>query len=211
MRILVEGLEEAGIADDTVSVMTGDHYPYGLDQSAAWGNDRNYVADLMGEDDGSPFVRDRNGLILWCGSLEREDKAMATSITTPTYTLDVVPTLLNLFGIPYDSRLLPGRDVFSDAEPLVLWNNGTWLTNEGRYVAGSGDFSLSVTYPDRNGIKHPGTLPDDPDVIRAYVDRINAMAENKIRLSRTIVEEDYYGILFGPDTVTTAGEPIFKQ
>ena len=35
-------------------------------------------------------------------------------IDTPMSTLDILPTISNLFELPYDSRLLMGRDIFSD-------------------------------------------------------------------------------------------------
>ena len=205
LRILVEDLEKAGIADDTVIVMTGDHYPYGLDAAAAWGNDRNYVADLFGENDSTPFVRDQSGLVLWCGSLENENKDMACTVSDPVYSLDAVPTLLNLFGVPFDSRLLPGRDVFSDEEPLILWNSGNWITREGRFFTGSRGFERADSY----GMDTCTDLTGSEEKIKEYVARMNAVVENKIRMSRIIVEKDYYGLLFGPDTVTESRTPVF--
>ena len=44
-------LEDAGIADDTVIVLTGDHYPYGLGNGRTWHNDRDYIDDLIKADD----------------------------------------------------------------------------------------------------------------------------------------------------------------
>lgn len=39
-------------------------------------------------------------------------------IDDPCTAVDIVPTLLNLFGFDYDSRLLSGRDVLApDADP----------------------------------------------------------------------------------------------
>ena len=37
------------------------------------------------------------------------------------YSLDILPTLSNLFGLNYDSRLLVGRDVFSDTVSVIAW------------------------------------------------------------------------------------------
>ena len=38
-------MEKKGIADDTVIVLGTDHYPYGLEESEAWGNEVNYLVD----------------------------------------------------------------------------------------------------------------------------------------------------------------------
>jgi phosphoglycerol transferase MdoB-like AlkP superfamily enzyme len=105
---------------------------------------------------------------------------MACEISTPTYSLDIVPTLSNLFGLEFDSRLLVGRDVFSDAEPLVLWNNYSWVTTEGKYDSATGTF-----YP------NDGVTADEN-----YISRINNIVANKLAFSGKVLDYDYYGILF---------------
>ncbi|MBO5413225.1 MAG: LTA synthase family protein, partial [Clostridia bacterium] len=50
-------------------------------------------------------------------------------------SLDVLPTVLNLFGFDYDSRLLMGRDIFSDSEPFVIFSNRSFILKNGRYNA----------------------------------------------------------------------------
>ena len=111
---------------------------------------------------------------------------MVCEISAPTYSLDVVPTLSNLFGLEYDSRLLVGRDVFSDAEPLALWNNYSWVTEQGKYDAQEGTF-----YPNE------GYETDEE-----YVSRINQIVSNKLSFSGQVLALDYYGVLFGEDDIT---------
>ncbi|MBQ6470267.1 MAG: LTA synthase family protein [Lachnospiraceae bacterium] len=198
MKIMVEKLEKAGIADETVIAMVGDHYPYGLGRGEAWGNDRDYINDLIKGDDTVPYEQDRNGLIIWSGCLENEYADLPREITEPVFSLDVLPTLSNLFGLPYDSRFFAGRDVFSEAEPLVFWNNLSWVTSYGKYDA-------------RHGIFTPGEkMPENEDE-KAYRARIDETVRNRILMSRSIVENDYYGILFGPDTVTQAGDLLWQE
>jgi phosphoglycerol transferase MdoB-like AlkP superfamily enzyme len=48
-------------------------------------------------------------------------------------SLDILPTILNLFGIEYDSRLLMGKDILSDFEPLIIFSNRSFITTEGKY------------------------------------------------------------------------------
>ena len=177
---IVSQLEEKGMADDTVIVISTDHYPYGLEKGESWGNDKDYLGELYGYDPaGNIFLRDHSALIMWSGCLEdREEKVI---VDTPVYSLDILPTLLNLFGIEYDSRLLVGRDVFSEAEPLVLWTNYSWLTDKGTYDARTG------TFTPRDGI----TVDD------AYVKRIKSIVGNKINYSKSVISLDYFGVLFG--------------
>ena len=193
LAFLVKQLEEKGIADDTVIALVGDHYPYGLRKGEAWGNDRDYINDLIGGDANNIWERDHNGLIIWSGCLEHDNKDMQCEISSPVFSLDILPTLSNLFGVEYDSRLLPGRDVFSDAEPLVFWNELSWITEKGIYDAASETF-------------HP---KDGQTVDDEYISRIKSIVENKILLSRTVMDKDYYALLFGKDEVTFAGQKIY--
>ena len=95
------------------------------------------------------------------------------------YSLDILPTLSNLFGLDYDSRLLVGRDVFSDTEPLVLWPEYSWKTDKGTYEAESRTF----------------TPAEGADVEDGYVDRIKAIVSNKISYSREVQNMKYFQVL----------------
>ncbi|MBR0398859.1 MAG: LTA synthase family protein [Eubacterium sp.] len=179
LAIMLDKLEAAGIADDTVICMTTDHYPYGLSESENWGNDEDYLQDLYGHDDVLPWDRDENALVIWSGCLETTDRDKACEISTPVSSLDILPTLSNLFGVEYDSRLLAGRDVFSEQEPLVFWNDYSWKTAEGTYYAEQERF-----------IPAEGSDADD-----AYVQYINGIVSDKILLSDGILKTDYYEIV----------------
>lgn len=175
LESLVRQLEEAGIADDTVIVMTADHYPYGLENSATWGNNKDYVAELYGYDPKNHIERDHNALILWSGCLEGKNIV----VEEPTYSLDILPTLSNLFGVSYDSRLIVGRDVFSDAEPIVLWYDYTWKTDKGCYDSSKQKF----------------TPNEGVEVEDGYADRIANIVYNKIYYSREVQNTDYFNYL----------------
>ena len=193
MTTLVEKLEEAGIADNTVIALCADHYPYGLAKSAAWGNSEDYVADLYGvKEINYAWERDHNAAIIWSGCLENENKDMACEISTPVSSLDLLPTLSNLFGLEYDSRMLVGRDVFSDADPLVYWGTGSWVTEKGKYDADSGKF-----------FANDGATIDDES---AYVKSVNKIVTNKIYFSKKVRYNDFYGLFFGKDTDTSSNE-----
>ncbi len=176
LESLVRQLEEAGIADDTVIVLSTDHYPYGLENSATWGNNRDYIAELYGYDPKNHVERDHNALIIWSGCLEDMDLV----IEDPVYSLDILPTLSNLFGVEYDSRLIVGRDVFSDAEPIVLWYDYTWKTDKGIYDSQTRTF-----------IPAEGTQVDE-----AYIQRIKDIVYNKIYYSREAQNTDYFNYLW---------------
>jgi hypothetical protein len=180
LKYLVDELEARGIADDTVIVLSTDHYPYALEKAEAWGTDKDYLNLLFGYKVETPADRDHSALIIWSGSLEGEHKDLAVEVSTPTYSLDILPTLCNLFGVKYDSRMLIGRDVFSDAEPLVLWLSRHWKTDHGFVNATSGKF-----------IPAPGAVIPD-----GYEERMKNIVRNKITYSGSVLERDYFDVLF---------------
>ncbi len=188
MEYLVDRLEEAGIADDTLIVLGADHYPYALVDSES-GVD--YYNELAGTSDSEMVTsRYRNTLIMWSAAITEP-----VIVDTPCYSCDIVPTLSNLFGLEYDSRLLIGRDIFatnyqadrySSCMPLVVFANNhgqgnSWITAAGTYEAST------RTFTPNEGI----TVDDD------YVSRVNNLVAGKINFSKLILTENYYKVLFG--------------
>lgn len=173
LQYTLQALEEAGVADDTVIVISADHYPYGLEKSSAWGNEETYLNELFGEECDSEFVRDQNALIIWSGCVEDMD----VEVSEPTYSLDILPTLSNLFGVEYDSRLMVGRDVFSTDEAIIFFGGaGSWKTEMGTYSSRNGKF----------------TPAEGVEVDSEYVKRINTIVRNKISYCKDVAKYDYF-------------------
>lgn len=167
---LVKQLEDAGIADDTVIVMAPDHYPYGL--GTAWGLKHDGLAELYGVEKYDLFQRDKNTLIIWSGCLEDMD----LKIDAPVCSIDILPTLSNLFGVTYDSRLTIGRDVLGSEEAISLWPDYSWVTELGSYTATNRVF----------------TPVEGVDVPEGYVDRINAIVTNRVKFSRMVQNAPFF-------------------
>ena len=167
---LVNQLEAAGIADDTVIVMAPDHYPYGLGK--AWGLQNDGLAELYGVESYDLFQRDKNTLILWSGCLEDMD----LKIDAPVCSVDILPTLSNLFGVSYDSRLAVGRDVLGTEEAIALWPDYSWVTEKGSYLASSRKF----------------TPAEGAEIPEGYVERISAIVTNKVKFSRMVQNSDFF-------------------
>ncbi|MBR6025924.1 MAG: LTA synthase family protein, partial [Firmicutes bacterium] len=92
MEDLMQQLEDTGRIDDTVIVMTGDHYPYALVQGSTYDNPEDYLGELYGYPAKRIDQRDHNGLIIWSKELAGMEEKI--HITEPTYTPDILPTLL---------------------------------------------------------------------------------------------------------------------
>lgn len=179
MTYLLDRLEEAGIAEDTVIVLGTDHYPYGL-ESLPSEEYSSALEDLYGFSCDAPWDRDHSALLIWSGCLEGEKPIV---VDDPVYSLDIVPTVSNLMGLAYDSRLLAGRDALSDTAPLVLWGDYSWITDRARYNAQTGQYTV------REGCED---LVDE-----AYYAAVRDTVANKILFSKNVLDTDYYEILFG--------------
>lgn len=171
LQQLIKDLELRGIAENTVICVTADHYPYGLQQA----NEKDYYSELAGHDTSSIFEKYRNTLILWHKGLE------SIVVEEPTYSIDLLPTLSNLFGLEYDSRLMMGRDFLSDSPALVCFANRSWITEYGRYD------SSTKTFTPNEGV----TVPEN------YVQEVSSVVSKKFTYSNLILKEDYYNTLFG--------------
>lgn len=178
LTYMVGELEAKGIADNTVIVISTDHFPYGLDEAGTLGN-MPYLSELYGYNVNDYFKRDHNRLIIWSGCLEKMEPIV---VDTPTFSLDILPTLSNLFGTEFDSRLMPGRDVFSDAAPLVYNTNYDWKTELGTYYSSKGKF-----VPVNDTVE----IPED------YVENMKKVVRNKINFSTNAPAVDYYRHIFG--------------
>ena len=173
---LISELEKKGIADDTVICISADHFPYGLQGTGKLG-EMPALSELYQKPVNDIFTRDHNRLILWCGSLEKEEPIVVSS---PTSSLDILPTLSNLFGLEFDSRLFVGRDVFSEALALVFNTGYDWKTDYGTYIDGK-------------------FTPKDPTVQlpENYINNIKTIVRNKIKYCGWCLESDYFRYLFG--------------
>ena len=163
---LINKLKEKDILDDTVIVLSADHYPYGLTN-----DDINSVTPL--ED--AKFDIHKNNLIIWSNTMKKNIK-----IDKIAESLDILPTILNLFGINYDSRLLIGKDILSDTDGLVILNDRSWITKYGKYNASNQKFT-SLT---------------EEEIPENYVNKINEIVANKFVISKNILDTNYYKHVF---------------
>ena len=168
LESLIEKLKEAGKLEDTVIVLVADHYPYALSL-----NDINKVATY--EKDGIIEIN-RSNLILWNSELE------TTKISKVSSQIDVIPTVYNLFGIEYDSRLFVGKDILSDEPGLAMFSNRSWVSDYGKYFSSSKKFV-------------PNENIDIEELDENYVKNMNDTVSNKMNISKLIMSKDYYNAI----------------
>lgn len=172
LEYLMQRLEEAGVADKTCIVLTNDHYPYGLTEDE--------YNELAGQTLDTTFEKYRNSFICYVPGLSE-------NIVVDEYcsTADILPTLLNLFGVDYDSRLLAGTDVLSGGIHAAVLSDKSFLTKTFRYDAGT-----ETVIPADENTTVSGKLAE---AYRLYVD-------SRFQLSGNILNSDYYAHVFARES-----------
>lgn len=163
MELLLKGLEEKGILEDTVIVLFADHHPLKTESSQ--------IIEWTTQLDRSVGLNiDRTPCFIYNSATE------AMSVDTLASTYDLLPTIANLFNLDYDPRFYVGRDIFSAQEGLVIFNNGDWIVDEGIYTAGKNSFESfdGTTYSDE------------------WIESINARVNNLFSISKSIYKTDYF-------------------
>ena len=161
LEILMSKLEEANKLDDTVIVLLADHYPYNLPI--------DYINMLSDYKRDTLIEANSNSLIIY------NSKMKSVKVDKVGMSIDVIPTVYNLFGIDYDSRLIMGKDILSTSEGIAIFKDKSWITNKGTYYASTSKFVPKVD-----------TVDED------YVATINSVVSNRLAISRMIVENNYY-------------------
>lgn len=163
LETLIKKLEEAKVLDDTVIAVVGDHYPYTLDMK-----DINSISSY--ERDGVVEVN-RSNFIVWNNQMEE-----AIEIDKVGSQIDVLPTLLNLFDIEYDSRLIIGQDILSNNEGIAIFSDRSWVTDYGTYFAADKKF----------------VAKENKEIPEEYLDRINQSVSNKFTMSNLFIKHNIY-------------------
>ncbi len=167
MSHLLTRLELAGQLDNTLIAISADHYPYGLSQEA--------LEALNGGVIEKNFELYRNAFILYTPGMIPE------IVDKPASSLDILPTLSNLLGLEFDSRLMMGRDLFSDNEPLVILGNRSFITDIGKYNSATTEF-----------IPTERAKVMDTEALNAYRREISNEINAKFYYAAKILEQNYY-------------------
>ena len=172
LAYLLERLEEAGVADKTAIVIAPDHHPYGL-------QDKYYAELLDYPIDG--FSRYKSSLIFWVGGLEE-------NIIVDEYccNIDILPTILNLWGFEYDSRMLAGTDVFSDGPHVAILSDKSFFTDKVWFLSGS---------------RNTKYLVDKSELPEGYLENMIKLVNTKFSMSVDIIDTAYYNFVFEKGSV----------
>ena len=167
LELLIEKLDEVGKLEDTVIALVGDHYPYYLSLDE--------VNEIASYEKDNVVEINRSNFILWNSEME------TVSVDKVGSQIDVLPTIYNLFGVEYDSRLIIGKDILSTEPGLAIFGNSSWVSDKGTYFASSNEF----------------VARDGSEVDSDYIRYMNNVVNNKIVMSKYIMTYDYYRKVMG--------------
>lgn len=121
---LVERLEEAGLRDDTVLAFYSDHYNY-------------YTLDdaLVMKYKGAFDERTIEHVLFFINDTD----IGYMPVDKVTSSIDILPTLVDMFGLGVNAQYYAGDSAFSDGGGYVIFEDNSWLDGERYYIAGQSE------------------------------------------------------------------------
>ena len=165
--VLIDGLKERNLLDDTIIVLFGDHYPYAINLDIL-----NEILDR----DLTNYENEKVPLIIY-------DSSLKETITMDEYTsyINILPTMANLFDLDYDPRYYMGNDLFSeDYQSLVVFYDYSWKNEYAYYNASRSNIEY---YTDKTY-----TIEE--------LQNINNKIDLKIKMSSLAIKNNYFNYLY---------------
>ena len=148
-------LEEDNLLENSVIVLFSDHYPYAYSF-----NDEEL--EKLEKIDSTYQIRNIP-FIIYADGIESQE------INTLLNDVDILPTILNLFGIEYDPNTYVGVDIFSENHRnLIYLSDYSWY--DGKIYSGNLNNKDTNEYQD-------------------YYEYVT----NRLKLNRMIISQNYYG------------------
>ncbi len=110
---LVDKLKEEGRLEDTVLLFYADHY-------GKYMTDKDFLHQIKGIPSGDQAELYHTPCFLYGGGLQ------AQTVDKYASSPDLVPTLVNLFSLPADTRYYAGDDIFGNKGGVVMFPNYAW-------------------------------------------------------------------------------------
>lgn len=157
IKLLLEKLKEKNMLDDTVLVIYADHYDYTIEDKEILNKYKETSNNLINH---TPFIIYNNGKVV-------------KNIKQVNSQLDILPTVLNLFGIEYNQNNYIGRDILSkNYDPLVFFPDGSWYNGK-TYVAN-------------------GEYQSGQKMKQKVLNKYNLIVKKKMLLNDAVIKSDYF-------------------
>ncbi len=152
-RQLLDRLEADNLLKDTVIIAFTDHYAYGF-------SDQELLKEYKNNE-----IMYRVPAFIYAEGIE------SIKVEKPMMTIDLLPTILNLFGLTTEGRYI-GNDIFDPKnEGFVYFGNLAWLDKERYYVP----------------------YEDEPtDIDKEYIKMQNQRVSESLKINDIVISGDYY-------------------
>ncbi len=139
VKLLIEGLKKHNLYNDTIIVFFADH--------CAQMNKKQLSKYKITNDqriNHTPFF-------IWSANMKE------TIVNKTNCQLDILPTILNLFGIPFQEKSMIGRDIFDKSNSgIAFFDDYSWI--DGKILVNNGNIkkikNISDNEIDRNYVKN---------------------------------------------------------
>ncbi len=156
-RLLLERLEADGLLEDTVIICYSDHYVYGLSDTE--------LLQQKSEEAGSPILEKTPAFVWWSG-------CEGIEIDKVCHTVDLAPTIMNLFGFEVPKELM-GSDILDDSyEGYAIFPYTTWVTDKAYCKYGEIQWNNGMTQEE--------------------IQAMNAFVQQYYYINDAILDADYY-------------------
>ena len=109
--LLIQALKDNDLYNNTVIVAYADHYLYTLSDKTILNQYKNTTNNLI----------NHTPLFIWSNKIKKK------SITKVTSQINILPTILNLFGIEYNKTYYSGEDALDKSySEIVFFNDYSW-------------------------------------------------------------------------------------
>ncbi len=157
IKLLIQNLKDKNLLDNTVIVLFADHYIYTLENKSLLDKYKETSNNLINH---TPFMIYDNG------NTKFNVKAVNSQ-------LDILPTILNLYGIEYYPNNYIGRDILDTKfDPLVFFSDGSWY-NGYTYVSN-------------------GEYQSGKKIASAKIEKYNLIVKRKMLLNDAVIKSDYF-------------------
>ena len=158
---LIADLRNQSLLKDTVIIAVGDHYPYGI-------SDVDTLYELSGVERYTQLLY-KVPCVIW--SPDMEEMGISQQVDKVASSIDILPTIVNLFDLG-DTSVYLGHDIFdSNYEGMAYFADGSWLTKDAYYY---------------NGNIVSGEMSDED------VRKMNDKVMNQINANDNILKSDYF-------------------
>ncbi len=160
---LLSELERTDHLDDTVIMIFGDHYAYGINKETIWEYD-----DI--KDDGSNMDIHNVPMIIYSNSM-----LLSGEIDNYMSTIDIMPTISNLFDLPFDYTKVFGVDALANNDNVVRFADMSFVSEYFSYDSLSEEYTIIDNH----------VTPD-------YLAELNYKIINDYKYNLLVLQYDYF-------------------